>query len=56
MGIRHAKSVAYLSRSAGRAGVAGKQLFEKLRKIHLTNKRQNWFGDSWASQKKTQSP
>ena len=33
MGIRHAKSVAYLSRSNGRAEVAGRQLFEKLRKI-----------------------
>ena len=31
MGIRHAKSVAYLSRSNGRAEVAGRQLFEKLR-------------------------
>ena len=31
MGIRHAKIVAYLSRSNGRAEVAGRQLFEKLR-------------------------
>ena len=51
MGIRHAKSVAYLSRSAGRAGVAGRQLFEKLRKIHLTNKRRNWFGEMWPALK-----
>ena len=36
MGIRHAKSVAYVSRSNGRAEVAGRQLFEKLRKIHIT--------------------
>ena len=43
MGIRHAKSVAYLSRSNGRAEVAGRQLFEKLRKIHPTNKRRNWI-------------
>ena len=43
MGIRHAESVAYLSRSNGRAEVAGRQLFEKLRKIHITNPRQNWF-------------
>ena len=43
MGIRHAKSVAYLSRSNGRAEVAGRQLFEKLRKIHITNPRRNWF-------------
>ena len=41
MGIRHAKSVAYLSRSNGRAEVAGRQLFEKLRKIHITNRRRN---------------
>ena len=43
MGIRHAKSVAYLSRSNCRAEVAGRQLFEKLGEIHLTNKRRNWF-------------
>ena len=43
MGIRHAKSVAYLSRSNGRAEVAGRQLFEKLRKIHIINPRRNWF-------------
>ena len=43
MGIRHVKSVAYLSRSNGRAQVAGRQLFEGLHKIHLTNKRCNWF-------------
>ena len=43
MGIRHAKSVAYLSRSNGKAEVAGRQLFEKLRKIHITNPRRNWF-------------
>ena len=36
MGIRHGKSVAYLSQIIGRAEVAGQQLFEKLRKIHLT--------------------
>ena len=47
MGIRHAKSVAYLSRSNGRAEVAGRQLFEKLRKIHLTNQRRNWFEEMW---------
>ena len=47
MGIRHAKSVAYLSRSNGRAEVPGRQLFEKLRKIHITNPRQNWFQEMW---------
>ena len=43
LGIPHAKGVAYLSPSNGRAEVARRQLFEKLRKIHLTNKRRNWF-------------
>ena len=51
MGIRHAKSVAYLSRSNGRAEVAGRQLFEKLRKIHITNPRPNWFGETWPALK-----
>ena len=51
MGIRHAKSVADLSWSNGRAEVAGRQLFEKLRMIHLTNKRRNWFQELWPAPK-----
>ena len=51
MGIRHAKSVAYLSRSNGRAEVAGRQLFEKLHKIHITNPRRNWFEEMWPALK-----
>ena len=51
MGIRHAKSVAYLSRSNGCAEVAGRQLFEKLRKIHITNPRRNWFEEMWPALK-----
>ena len=51
MGIRHTKSVAYLSRSNGRAEVAGRQLFEKLRKIHITNPRWNWFEEVWSALK-----
>ena len=43
MGRPLAMSVTYHSRSNGRAEVAGRQLSEKLRKIHLTNKRRNWF-------------
>ena len=43
--IRQAKNVPSLSRSNSRAEVAGRQLFEKLRKINLTNKRRNWFGE-----------
>ena len=51
MGIRHAKSVAWLSRSNGWAEVAGRQLFEKLRKIHITNPRQNWYEEMWPALK-----
>ena len=51
MGICHAKSVAYLSRSNGRAEVAGKQLFEKLHKIHITNPRRNWSEEMWPALK-----
>ena len=51
MGIRHAKSVAYLSPSNRRAEVAGRQLFEKLRKIHITNPRRNWFEEMWPALK-----
>ena len=51
MGIRHAKSVAYLSRSNGRAEVAGRQLFEKLRKIHITYPHRNWFEEMWPALK-----
>ena len=51
MGIRHAKSVTYLRRSNGRGKVARRQLFQKLRKIHLTNKRRNWFEETWPALK-----
>ena len=51
MGIRHANSVAYLSRSNGRGEVAGRQLFVKMRKIHLTNKRCKWFEEMWPALK-----
>ena len=47
MGIRHANSVAYLSRSNGRAEVAGKRLFDRLRRIHLTSKHRNRFEEMW---------
>ena len=43
LGLWHAMSVAYLSRSNGEAEEAGTQPLEVLRKIHLTNKRRNWF-------------
>ena len=51
LGIRHANSVACLSRSNGRAEVAGRQLFEKVRKIHITNPRRNWFEEMWPALK-----
>ena len=51
MGIRHAKSVAYLSRSNGLAEVAGRQLFEELCKIHLANPRRDWFEEMWPALK-----
>ena len=35
MGIRHAKTLAYLRRSNGRAGVAGRQMFERFRQLHI---------------------
>ena len=35
MGIRQAKTVAYHSRSNGRAEVAGRQMFEKFRQLHI---------------------
>ena len=47
MGVRHATSVAHLSRSNGRAEVAGRQVFERLRKLHPKNPRKNWFREMW---------
>ena len=38
MGIRHAKTVAYHSRSNGRAEVAGRQMFENSASCTLTNR------------------
>ena len=35
IGVRHAKTVAYHSRSNGRAEVAGRQLFEKFQQLHI---------------------
>ena len=47
MGVRHARSVAHLSRSNGRAEAAGRQVFERLRKLHLENRKKNWFREMW---------
>ena len=47
MGVRPATSVAHLSRSNRRAEVAGRQVFERLRKLHLENPKKNWFREMW---------
>ena len=35
MGIQHAKTVAYHSRSKSRAEVAGRQMFERFCQLHI---------------------
>ena len=47
MGVRHAKTVAYHSRSNGRAEVAGSQLFEKFRQLHIEEPGRNWYLSLW---------
>ena len=47
MGIRHAKTVAYHSRSNGRAEVAGRQMFEKFRQLHIDKPGWNWYNSLW---------
>ena len=47
MGIRHAKTVAYHSRSNGRAEVAGRQMFEKFRQLHIDEPGRNWYNLLW---------
>ena len=47
MGIRHAKTVAYHSRSNGRAEVAGRQMFEKIRQLHIDEPGRNWYNSLW---------
>ena len=47
MGIRHAKTVAYHSRSNGRAQVAGRQMFEKFRQLHIDEPNRNWYNSLW---------
>ena len=46
-GIRHAKTVAYNSRSNGRAEVAGRQMFEKFRQLHIDEPCRNWYNSLW---------
>ena len=47
MDIRHAKTVAYHSRSNGRAEVAGRQMFEKFRQLHIDEPGRNWYNSLW---------
>ena len=47
VGIRHAKTVAYHSRSNGRAEVAGRQMFEKFRQLHIDEPGWNWYNSLW---------
>ena len=47
MGIRHAKTVAYHSRSNGRAEVAGRQMFEKFRQLHIDEPGRHWYNSLW---------
>ena len=47
MGIRHAKTVAYHSRSNGRAEVAGRQMSEKFRQLHIDEPGRNWYNSLW---------
>ena len=47
MGIRHAKTVVYHSRSNGRAEVAGRQMFEKFRQLHIDEPGRNLYNSLW---------
>ena len=47
MRIGHAKTVAYHSRSNGRAEVAGRQMFEKFRQLHIDEPGRNWYNSLW---------
>ena len=47
MGIRHAKTVAYHSRSNGRAEVAGRQMFKRFHQLHIEEPGRNWYNSLW---------
>ena len=47
MGVRDARILAYHSQSNGRAEVAGCQLFEQLKKLHLKHPGRNWPTSMW---------
>ena len=47
MGIRHAKTVAYHSRSNGWAEVAGRQMFKRFCQLHIDEPGRNWYNSLW---------
>ena len=47
MRIPHTKTVVYHSWSNGRAEVAGRQMFEKFRKLHIDAPCRNWYNSLW---------
>ena len=47
MGMRHAKTVAYHSRSNERAEGAGRQLFKKFRQLHIEEPGRHWYHSLW---------
>ena len=47
MGTRPAKTVAYHSQSNGRAEVAGRQMFEKFRQLHIDKPGRNRYNSLW---------
>ena len=47
MGFRHAKTVAYHSRSNGSAEVAVRQMFEMFRQLHIDEPGRNWYNSLW---------
>ena len=47
MGVRHANTMAYHSRSNGRAEVADRQLFEKFRQLHIQEPGRNRYHCLW---------
>ena len=47
MGIRHARTVAYHSQSNGRAEVAGRQMFERFRQLHIDEPGRIWYSSLW---------
>ena len=47
MGIWHAKTVAYHSRSNGRAELAGRQMFERFCQLHIDEPGRNWYNSLW---------